>query len=100
MGCSEKKIHSNQLLAHLPICHCRYEATHEQLSEAKLERMFLYCLAWSLGGLLNEKERPTIDAELRTFASNMPQRWAIIWAVVSTVDTSHHQWLSCMNRTY
>lgn len=53
---------------------CRYEVTHEQLSEAKLERMFLYCLTWSLGGLLSEKERPAFDAELRNFASNMPQK--------------------------
>jgi hypothetical protein len=55
-------------------CCCRYDDSHEQLSEAKLERLFLYSVAWSLGGLLSEKERPVFDAELRSFASNMPPK--------------------------
>jgi dynein heavy chain len=52
----------------------RYEKSHEALPEAKLERLFLYCLAWSLGGLLAEKERPALDAELRSITSNMPAK--------------------------
>jgi dynein heavy chain len=52
----------------------RYENSHEQLPEAKLERLFLYCLCWSLGGLLSEKERPAFDNELRGFGSNMPPK--------------------------
>jgi dynein heavy chain len=52
----------------------RYDDSHEQLSEAKLERLFLYSVAWSLGGLLSEKERPMFDAELRSFAGNMPPK--------------------------
>jgi hypothetical protein len=55
-------------------CCCRYDDSHEQLSEAKLERLFLYSVTWSLGGLLSEKERPVFDAELRSFASNMPPK--------------------------
>lgn len=51
------------------------------LSEQKLERLFLYCLTWSLGGLLDVKERPSFDAELRSIASNMPPRYGGIWLV-------------------
>jgi hypothetical protein len=49
---------------------CRYENSHEQLPEAKLERLFLYCLCWSLGGLLTEKQRPAFDSELRSIGGN------------------------------
>lgn len=52
----------------------RYDDSHEQLSEVKLERLFLYSITWSLGGLLSEKERPAFDAELRSFAGNMPPK--------------------------
>jgi len=52
---------------------CRHGSSHEQ-SEARLERLFLYCLTWSLGGLLSEAERPAFDGELRNFASNMPPK--------------------------
>jgi dynein heavy chain len=52
----------------------RYDKSHGQPSEAKLERLFLYCLAWSLGGLLAEKERPGLDAELRSITANMPPK--------------------------
>jgi dynein heavy chain len=55
----------------------RYDSAHGQLNESRLERLFLYCLTWSLGGLLSDKERPALDAELRTFASaNMPPKCA------------------------
>ena len=30
-----------------------------------LEHVFLYCIAWSLGGLLHESDRYTFDSELR-----------------------------------
>lgn len=53
------------------ICCCRYEDSHEQLPEAKLERLFIYCLCWSLGGLLSEKERPAFDAELRSVGASL-----------------------------
>lgn len=33
-----------------------------------MERIFLYCLSWSLGGLLHEKGRPAFDAELRAMS--------------------------------
>jgi hypothetical protein len=52
----------------------RYENSHEQLPETKLERLFLYCLCWSLGGLLSDKERPSFDAELRSIGGSLPPK--------------------------
>lgn len=46
----------------------------KQLDEVKMERVFLFCCVWALGGLLDVKERPLLDHEMRSFASNMPQR--------------------------
>lgn len=50
----------------------RHDDAHESLSPARLERMFLYCAAWGLGGLLDVKDRTSLDAELRSFGANMP----------------------------
>ena len=44
------------------------------LSEVHYERAFLYCLAWGIGGLLSEKDRPLFDAELRTISKEMPEK--------------------------
>ena len=44
------------------------------LSEVKQERVFLFCLTWALGGLLEMKDRVLFDGELRSFAANMPPR--------------------------
>ncbi len=46
------------------------------LTEQTMERVFLFCLTWALGGLLEMKERPLLDQELRSFAQNMPPRCA------------------------
>ena len=37
-----------------------------------LERSFLYCLAWGLGGLLDKKDRSALDAELRKLTNLLP----------------------------
>ena len=37
-----------------------------------LERSFLYCLAWGLGGLLDKKDRAAVDAELRKLTDLLP----------------------------
>ena len=39
-----------------------------QLSERHLERLFLYCATWALGGLLAAEDRAKFDARLRALA--------------------------------
>ncbi len=56
------------------MCLCRYSDAHETLSEAKLERIFIFCLTWSLGGLLSERDRAGFDAELRSIGANLPPK--------------------------
>ena len=41
---------------------------------AGMERVFLFSLAWSLGGLLDSRDRAAFDAELRTQSSALPKR--------------------------
>ncbi len=47
-------------------------ACAETASAVHYERLFLYCLAWSAGGLLPKEERPAFDAQLRTLTQNLP----------------------------
>lgn len=44
-------------------------ATDPAAAAAHMERIFIYCLTWSLGGLLHENDRPAFDSELRNLAS-------------------------------
>jgi len=53
----------------------RHDDVHEAISPARLERIFIYCAAWGLGGLLSVEDRAVFDAELRSFGSNMPPKW-------------------------
>lgn len=55
----------------------RHDEAHETLSPDRLERMFIYCTTWGLGGLLDVKDRAGFDAELRSFGANMPPRCAL-----------------------
>ncbi len=43
------------------------------LAAAHYERLFLYCLTWSLGGLLDTKDRPRFDAHLRALTDQAPE---------------------------
>jgi ABC-type transporter lipoprotein component MlaA len=54
----------------------RHDEAHESLAPARLERIFIYAAVWGLGGLLDVKDRAALDAEMRTFGSNMPPRQA------------------------
>ena len=54
----------------------RHDEAHESLSSDRLERLFIYCTTWGLGGLLDVKDRAGFDAELRSFGGNMPPRCA------------------------
>lgn len=55
------------------------------LSDVKYERIFLYCLTWSAGGLLEMKERPLFDQELRRWVN-----WAGLCNFVE--GTPHGVW--------
>ncbi|PNH08753.1 Dynein gamma chain, flagellar outer arm [Tetrabaena socialis] len=70
------------------------------LSDTKYERIFLYCMTWSLGGLLEMKERPLFDQELRSFASNMPIKEeegdTIYEYLVNTSDAEWLHWRNCV----
>ena len=57
--------------------------TNETLDAAHYERVFLYCLAWGIGGLLDVKDRPAFDTELRTLSQAMPQK-ASFWELSCT----------------
>ncbi|KAL4452763.1 hypothetical protein ABPG75_008425, partial [Micractinium tetrahymenae] len=37
------------------------------------ERLFLYCCTWSLGGLLDARDRPRFDAHLRSLTDQAPE---------------------------
>ena len=65
-----------KILQQHQLAHARHDDAHESLSPARLERTFIYCAAWGLGGLLDVKDRAAFDAELRIFAANMPPRCA------------------------
>jgi len=41
---------------------------------AAMERVFLFCLVWSLGGLLDSRDRAAFDAELRTQTHLLPKK--------------------------
>ena len=47
---------------------------NETLDGAHYERIFLYCLAWAVGGLLDVKDRPSFDTELRTLSQAVPHK--------------------------
>lgn len=44
------------------------------VSADRLERIFLYCAAWALGGLLDGKDRPALDTQLRMLSAQMPDK--------------------------
>eukprot|EP00198_Chlamydomonas_reinhardtii_P012689 XP_001702026.1 flagellar outer dynein arm heavy chain gamma [Chlamydomonas reinhardtii] len=70
------------------------------MNDAKYERVFLYCMTWSLGGLLEMKERPLFDQELRSFAHNMPPKEedsdTIFEFLVNTTDAEWLHWRHCV----
>ena len=39
-----------------------------------LERVFLFCLAWGIGGLLDKKDRTALDTELRKLTDLLPKQ--------------------------
>ncbi|KAI3432720.1 hypothetical protein D9Q98_004263 [Chlorella vulgaris] len=45
-----------------------------QLAPDHYERLFLYCLTWSLGGLLDGRDRVLFDAHLRSLTDQAPEQ--------------------------
>lgn len=43
------------------------------LPAAHYERLFLYCLTWSLGGLLDARDRLRFDAHMRALTDQAPE---------------------------
>ncbi|KAK9865923.1 hypothetical protein WJX84_001850 [Apatococcus fuscideae] len=49
-------------------------AANDILKDSHYERIFLYCTAWSLGALLEPKDRILFDAELRSLSDAVPPK--------------------------
>ena len=49
-------------------------AANEILKDPHYEKIFLYCTAWSLGALLEPKDRILFDAELRSLSDAVPPK--------------------------
>ena len=61
------------LLALLEGCLSRVKSNTSSVYQ--MEQIFLYCLSWSLGGLLHENDRNAFDALLRTISPDaMPPK--------------------------
>ena len=54
----------------------------------RAERVFVFCLAWSLGGLLTDRDRLAFDAELRAIspAAMPPKVGATCWVLSPSLD--------------
>lgn len=52
-------------------------AANEILKDSHYEKIFLYCTAWSLGALLEPKDRILFDAELRSLSDAVPPKVSI-----------------------
>lgn len=70
-------------------------ATPEAKSATAYERHFMYCLAWSIGGLLDPKDRSPFDAQLRSLkTSALPQVWDI--QKVHLAFNQGQLWMQCV----
>ena len=56
---------------------------------AHAERTFVFCLAWSLGGLLPEADRAPFDAELRAISpATMPPKVGGLHALLAMISAT------------
>ena len=55
------------------------------------ERIFMYCMAWGLGGLLDVKDRPALDAEMRNMSDALPKK------VLLSTNRSNTRLMLCCN---
>ncbi len=57
------------MLTLLAAAMCTNAVEPPQLTERHIERVFVYCAAWALGGMLVPEDRVKFDAKLRTLAA-------------------------------
>lgn len=55
-------------------CLLKSVTDNSTLPPVHYERIFMYCMAWGLGGLLDVKDRPALDAELRNMCDALPKK--------------------------
>lgn len=55
-------------------CLLKSVTDNSALPPVHYERIFMYCMAWGLGGLLDVKDRPALDAELRNMSDALPKK--------------------------
>lgn len=55
-------------------CLLKSVTDNSTLPPVHYERIFVYCMAWGLGGLLDVKDRPALDAELRNMCDALPKK--------------------------
>ncbi|CAD7698753.1 unnamed protein product [Ostreobium quekettii] len=73
--------------------------TNEILSPDKYEKVFLFCLVWSLGGLLDNKDRPQFSQEVASIGSNLPEmdEESLIYEYkVDDAMTEWQHWRECV----
>ena len=68
----------------------------EPSSDGHVERIFIYCVSWALGGLLTLDDRKKFDAELRKLTDNVPAPSStgdtVFEYLISDIDSDWIHW--------
>lgn len=67
----------------------------DTLPLAHYKRIFNYCIAWSLGGLLNDTQRLQFDSQLRSISDEMPPKVISIFQAKIISHTTLQRLLTC-----
>jgi dynein heavy chain, axonemal len=70
--------------------------TVEGLPDGAVERIFLYCLAWSIGGLLELRDRSLFDSQMRTLSGCMPAKVCKLNSMFSSLKLNMFALVSLM----
>lgn len=67
-------------------CLLKSVTENSALTPVHYERIFMYCMAWGLGGLVDAKDRPALDTELRNMSEALPKKviQILLFALPST----------------
>lgn len=74
-------------------CLLKSVTENSALPPVHYERIFMYCMAWGLGGLLDVKDRPALDAELRNMSDALPKKVSL--SHQTTMTPRHLQYEFC-----